>query len=67
MGAKKTKRISVRVAEAGDDYIRLEAQYADITPSHMTRRMLAYAREHMPRGWVPARGTGQRRSDRKGA
>jgi hypothetical protein len=51
----KSCRLSVRVTPAGEEYIRREAALADVTPSHMARRMWAYAMANMPRGWVPTR------------
>lgn len=51
----KKKKLSVRIAEGGAERIRRRAVAADITSSHMVRRMLAYADEHMPADWLPGR------------
>lgn len=53
--ATKKKKLSVRVSERGFALIADRAAAADVTPSHMVRRMLAYAAEHMPAGYVPGR------------
>jgi predicted HicB family RNase H-like nuclease len=59
--AKSTKKrkLSVRVTERGHDRIAARAAAEDITPSHMVRRMLAFADEHMPAGYVPGRARNQ--------
>ncbi len=54
--AKQKKRaLSVRVGENGYDHIAERAERADVELSHMVRRMLAYAAQNMPVGWVPAK------------
>ncbi len=53
--ATKRKKLSVRVSERGYALITERAAAADVTPSHMVRRMLAYAVEHMPENYIPGR------------
>jgi hypothetical protein len=51
---KPAKRVtSVRLADTGHQRITERAHRADVTVSHMVRRMLTYADRHMPDGWVP--------------
>jgi hypothetical protein len=53
---KPTKRsLTVRLAATGYTRIAERAHRADIDVSHMVRRMLAYADQHMPDTWVPPR------------
>lgn len=47
--------LSVRVGHNGYRHIADRAQRADVTVSHMHRRMLAYAALHMPEDWIPGR------------
>ncbi len=54
-GPHKRTKLNVRVTERGHTLITELAAAADIRPAHMTRRMLTYAAEHMPPGWVPDR------------
>ncbi len=49
----------MRVSERGHELICERAAAADVTPSHMVRRMLAFAAEHMPAGYVPGRARQQ--------
>lgn len=44
---------SVRLTPAGRARITDRARRADVDVSHMIRRMLAYADQHMPDTWVP--------------
>lgn len=44
---------SIRLAPAGRRRIAERAHRADVDFSRMLRRMLAYADQHMPEGWVP--------------
>lgn len=53
--ATKRKKLSVRVSERGFALIAERAAVADVTPSHMVRRMLAFAVENMPTDYVPGR------------
>ncbi len=55
---RKRTKLNVRVTERGHALIVELATAADITAAHMTRRMLAYAAQHMPAHWAPDR-TGQ--------
>ena len=55
----KKRKLSVRVSESGHKLICDRASAADVTPSHMVRRMLAFAAEHMPAGYVPGRARPQ--------
>jgi len=48
---------TVRIAPAGRQRIAARAQRADVDFSHMIRRMLAYADQHMPDGWTPRTGS----------
>ncbi|WP_285475211.1 hypothetical protein [Actinoplanes sp. NBRC 101535] len=50
------RSLSVRVGQDGYQHIEGRAGRADVDVSHMVRRMLAYAAQHMPEGWVPPRG-----------
>lgn len=53
---KPAKRsTTVRLASTGRQRVAERAARADVDFSHMLRRMLAYADQHMPEGWVPAR------------
>ncbi len=47
--------LSVRVGEDGYKHISGRAERADVDVSHMVRRMLAFAAQNMPEGWVPSR------------
>lgn len=49
----KSKKLSVRVSERGWQTICKRAATSDVTPSHMVRRMLTYAAEHMPATYTP--------------
>lgn len=51
----RTRKISVRINARGADVIRERADGADITRSHMARRMLDHALRHMPAGYLPPR------------
>lgn len=54
---KPAKRmLSVRVGDNGYQHIVDRAERADVDMSHMVRRMLTYAAQHMPEGWVPSKG-----------
>lgn len=46
-------RLAVRLTTAGLARIEARADLADVTVSHVVRRMLAYADRHMPDGWNP--------------
>jgi hypothetical protein len=46
----------LRVTTRGHQLIVERAAAADVTPSHLMRRMLDYALRHMPAGYVPSRG-----------
>ncbi len=58
-----TRRLDIRITASGRKLIADRAAAADVTPSHMVRRMLAYANEHMPTRYTPPRST--RRKDAK--
>lgn len=51
---------TIRLAPAGRRRIAERADRADIAFSHMIRRMLAYADQHMPDGWVPTNAGGRK-------
>lgn len=53
--AGKAASLSVRLTQEGKQRIEQRAERADVDPSHMVRRMLAFADAHMPDGWVPPR------------
>lgn len=59
--ATKRKKLSVRISVRGYALITERAAAADVTPSHMVRRMLAFAADNMPTGYVPGRGQRRRR------
>jgi hypothetical protein len=44
---------TVRLTPTDRTRIAARAARADVDFSHMVRRMLAYADQHMPDGWVP--------------
>lgn len=50
--------MTVRVDTVGYQHIEQRAARADVDVSVMVRRMLAYAAQHMPEGWVPNRQAG---------
>ncbi len=52
---RKTRKMSVRVTETGYDHIAARAAKADVTTSHMHRRMLDYAARNMPNNYLPPR------------
>lgn len=52
---RKTRKVSVRITDTGYDHIAQRAHRADITTSHMHRRMLDFAARHMPANYVPPR------------
>jgi hypothetical protein len=54
----RTRRVSVRISARGAELIRDRAAGADVTPSHMARRMLDHALRHMPAGYLPPRVKG---------
>jgi len=45
--------VAVRLAEDGLKKVDELAEREDRTRSEMIRRMLAYAAQHMPKGWQP--------------
>lgn len=45
--------VGVRVGENGLAWIDKEAERRGINRSEMIRQMLAYAKQHMPKGWKP--------------
>ncbi len=47
--------LSVRLGENGYRHIEARAERADVDVSHMVRRMLTYAAQNMPEGWLPAK------------
>ncbi len=51
----KTRKVTVRMTERGYERLRRRAVDDDIKLSHLIRRMLAYADEKMPAGYVPGR------------
>lgn len=52
---KPAKEVTtIRLAPAGRQRIAERAHRADVDFSHMIRRMLTYADQHMPEGWTPA-------------
>ncbi len=51
----KRKKLCFRVTDRGHARIVRRAIDQGITLSHMARRMLAYADEHMPPNYVPGR------------
>jgi hypothetical protein len=56
---KKTV-VSVRMTVRDQRLVSDRAQQADVDFSHMIRRMLAYADQFMPDGWLPVAGAGRR-------
>lgn len=51
---QQPKRVlSARVSENGYRYVKDLADEQDVTVSVMTRRLLLYAAEKMPRDWKP--------------
>lgn len=48
----------MRISARGADLIRERAAGADVTPSHIARRMLDHALRHMPAGYLPPRTQG---------
>lgn len=47
--------LCARVSESGYEYVRRLAEEQDVTVSHMTRRMLLFAVDRMPRDWRPSK------------
>lgn len=50
------RRITTRLTPATYQAIVARARKADVDPSHMARRMFAYALLTMPDDWVPTTG-----------
>jgi hypothetical protein len=49
--------LCARVSTSGYEYVQSLADEQDVTMSHMTRRLLQYAVERMPRDWKPRKET----------
>jgi hypothetical protein len=45
--------IAIRISDKGRDFIDQRAKEEGVNRSEMTRRLLAYASKHMPKGWTP--------------
>jgi hypothetical protein len=51
---KQPKRVlCARVSETGYAHVQRLADEQDVSVSHMTRRLLLFAVEHMPKDWKP--------------
>lgn len=53
----RKRKVSVYVSEAGYDHMARRASKADVTVSHMHRRMLDFAARNMPANYIPPRET----------